>query len=162
MPEDGPGRHLPGQLHMKQALRCPGFDERQPISIGHLWYDHGERTDTRSHQLCEISGAEFIPQRQNGVSGGGLAVIEAAGEIHGKFFEGASLTANEGIYANYVMNSNMIAGKEIVIAGSRGAIIGGTAAAVNGVTAHHIGNRAGLPTIISLGVSKAMIEKEEL
>lgn len=98
---------------------------------------------------------------KNGVSGGGLAVIEAAGEIHGKFFEGASLTANEGIYANYVMNSNMIAGKEIVIAGSRGAIIGGTAAAVNGVTAHHIGNRAGLPTIISLGVSKAMIEKEE-
>ncbi|MCI8683248.1 MAG: DUF342 domain-containing protein [Lachnospiraceae bacterium] len=98
---------------------------------------------------------------KNGVSGGGMAVIEAAGEIHGKFFEGASLTSNEGIYANYVMNCNMIAGKEIVISGTRGAIIGGTAAAVNGVKAHHIGNRAGLLTNISIGVSKAMIEKEE-
>lgn len=55
----------------------------------------------------------------------------------------------------------MIAGKEIVISGTRGAIIGGTAAAVNGVKAHHIGNRAGLLTNISIGVSKAMIEKEE-
>ncbi len=98
---------------------------------------------------------------KNGVSGGGLAIIESAGDIHGKFFEGASLTANEGIYANYVMNCNMIAGKEIVISGTRGAIIGGSAAAVNGISAHHIGNRAGLLTNISLGVSQAMIEKEE-
>ncbi len=98
---------------------------------------------------------------KNGVSGGGLAVIESADDIHGKFFEGASLTANKGIYANYVMNSNLIAGKEIVISGSKGAIIGGSAAAVNGITAHHIGNRAGLLTNISLGVSKAMLEKEE-
>ncbi len=98
---------------------------------------------------------------KNGVSGGGLAVIESADDIHGKFFEGASLTANKGIYANYVMNSNLIAGKEIVISGSKGAIIGGSAAAVNGIKAHHIGNRAGLLTNISLGVSKAMLEKEE-
>ncbi|MCI8484549.1 MAG: DUF342 domain-containing protein [Lachnospiraceae bacterium] len=98
---------------------------------------------------------------KNGVSGGGLAVIESGSDIHGKFFEGASLTANEGIYANYVMNSNMVAGKEIVISGNKGAIIGGNTAAVNGVKAHHIGNRAGLMTNIFLGVSKAMIEKEE-
>lgn len=98
---------------------------------------------------------------KNGVSGGGLAVIESAEDIHGKFFESATLTANGGIYANYVMSSNMIAGKEIVISGSKGAIIGGNAAAVNGIKAHHIGNRAGLLTNISLGVSKAMIEKEE-
>ena len=98
---------------------------------------------------------------KNGVSGGGLAVIESAEDIHGKFFESATLTANGGIYANYVMISNMIAGKEIVISGSKGAIIGGNAAAVNGIKAHHIGNRAGLLTNISLGVSKAMIEKEE-
>lgn len=98
---------------------------------------------------------------KNGVSGGGLAVIESADDIHGKFFEGASLTANKGIYANYVMNSNLIAGKEIVISGAKGAIIGGSAAAVNGIQAHHIGNRAGLLTNISLGASKAMLEKEE-
>ncbi|MEH2941845.1 FapA family protein [Lachnospiraceae bacterium KK002] len=98
---------------------------------------------------------------KNGVSGGGMAVIESAEDIHGKFFEGATLTANGGIYANYVMNSNLIAGKEIEISGSKGAIIGGNAAAVNGIKAHHIGNRAGLLTNISLGVSKAMIEKEE-
>ena len=98
---------------------------------------------------------------KNGVSGGGLAVIESAGDIHGKFFEGASLTANGEICANYVMNSNLIAGRKIVISGTRGAIIGGSAAAVNGIEAHHIGNRAGLLTSIFLGVSQAMIEKEE-
>ncbi|MCI9447017.1 MAG: DUF342 domain-containing protein [Lachnospiraceae bacterium] len=98
---------------------------------------------------------------KNGVSGGGLAMIESAGDIHGKFFEGATLTANEGIYANYVMNSNLIAGKEIVISGTKGAIIGGNAAAVNKIEAHHIGNRAGLLTNISLGISQAMIQKEE-
>ncbi len=98
---------------------------------------------------------------KNGVSGGGLAIIESAGDINGKFFEGASLTANEGIYANYVMNCNMIAGTNVVISGARGAIIGGNTAAVNGIEAHHIGNRAGLLTNISLGASQAMIEKEE-
>lgn len=105
------------------------------------------------------SGKKIVIKK--GVSGGGLAKIESAGDIHGKFFEGASLTANDGIYANYVMNSNLIAGKEIVISGARGAIIGGYAAAVNKIEAHHIGNRAGLLTNISLGISQAMIQKEE-
>ncbi len=105
------------------------------------------------------SGQKIVIKK--GVSGGGLAVIESAGDIHGKFFEGASLTANGGIYANYVMNSNLIAGKDIMISGTRGAIIGGSAAAVQGIEAHHIGNRAGLLTSIFLGVSQAMIEKEE-
>ena len=59
------------------------------------------------------------------------------------------------------MNSNLIAGKDIMISGTRGAIIGGSAAAVQGIEAHHIGNRAGLLTSIFLGVSQAMIEKEE-
>lgn len=97
---------------------------------------------------------------KNGVSGGGMAVIESGGEIHGKFFEGAALTANKGIYANYVMNSNMISGGEIVISGNKGAIIGGHAAAITGIRAHHIGNRANIVTTISLGVSQAMIDKE--
>ncbi len=111
-------------------------------------------------EAAHLQGGKRIVIK-NGVSGGGLAVIESAEDIHGKFFESATLTANGGIYANYVMSSNMIAGKEIVISGSKGAIIGGNAAAVNGIKAHHIGNRAGLLTNISLGVSKAMIEKEE-
>ena len=38
------------------------------------------------------SGQKIVIKK--GVSGGGLAVIESAGDIHGKFFEGASLTAN--------------------------------------------------------------------
>ena len=98
---------------------------------------------------------------KNGVSGGGLAKIESARDIHGKFFEGATLIANDGISANYVMSSNLIAGKEVIISGARGAIIGGNTAAVNKIEAHHIGNRAGLLTNISLGISQAMIQKEE-
>ncbi len=105
------------------------------------------------------SGGKIVIKK--GVSGGGLAVIEAGGDIHGKFFEGAALVANGEICANYVMNSNLVAGKQIVISGSRGAIIGGNAAAVNGISAHHIGNRAGLLTNLTIGISKAMIEKEE-
>ncbi len=105
------------------------------------------------------SGGKTVIKK--GVSGGGLAVIEAGGDIHGKFFEGAALVANGEICANYVMNSNLVAGKQIVISGSRGAIIGGNAAAVNGISAHHIGNRAGLLTNLTIGISKAMIEKEE-
>lgn len=98
---------------------------------------------------------------KNGVSGGGYAVVKSGGEIHGKFFEGASLVAREGIYANYVMNSKLESGKEIVISGSKGAIIGGNAAAVYKIEAHHIGNRAGLLTNISLGMNQAMIQEEE-
>ena len=71
------------------------------------------------------------------------------------------MIANDGIYANYVMSSNLIAGKEVIISGARGAIIGGNTAAVNKIEAHHIGNRAGLLTNISLGISQAMIQKEE-
>ncbi|MCI9004655.1 MAG: DUF342 domain-containing protein [Lachnospiraceae bacterium] len=111
-------------------------------------------------EAAHLQGGKKIVIKK-GVSGGGYAVIESGGEIHGKFFEGASLTAKDGIYANYVMNSNLASGKEIVISGSKGALIGGNAAAVYQIEAFHIGNRAGLATNIFLGMNKEMKKKEE-
>ena len=48
-----------------------------------------------------------------------------------------------------------------MISGNKGAIIGGNTAAVYKIEAHHIGNRAGLLTNISLGMSQAMLQEEE-
>lgn len=98
---------------------------------------------------------------KNGVSGGGIAEIEAGGELRGKFFEGATIQAGETIYANYVMNCNMKSGDQIEISGTKGSIIGGTAMAVNGIKAAQIGNRANVATNIFLGVNHAMKEEEQ-
>lgn len=97
---------------------------------------------------------------KNGVSGGGMAVLEAGGEIQGKFFEGAVIRAANGIKANYAMNCNMFSGDDIVISGQRGALVGGNTEAINGVRAYHVGNRANIVTNIRIGVSRSMMEQE--
>lgn len=93
---------------------------------------------------------------RKGMNASGNGSITAGGSIEGKFFEAAVLRAGTDIHANYCMNCEAHADGEMVIFGRNGSVVGGAVYAVKQLSAQNIGNRAGIPTRINVGVSDKM------
>lgn len=96
---------------------------------------------------------------KRGVLGGGACQIQAEGTVTGKFFENATIHAGGDIAGNYALNCNIYSGGQVKISGKRGVILGGSLHAVRGLSVQNAGNHAEVATYISLGVTKAMLEK---
>ncbi len=93
---------------------------------------------------------------RKGVNGSGTGSLKAGGNIEGKFFETVTIHAENDIQANYCLNCEVYAGGTITICGSNGSVAGGVLSAVKCMEAHRVGNRAGHPTKINLGITEEM------
>ncbi|HLC42064.1 MAG TPA: FapA family protein [Methylomirabilota bacterium] len=63
---------------------------------------------------------------QGGLLGGKKATLTAAGDVQAKFIDDASVTAERNvIVAEYIMHSQVTAGRKVILRGTRGTIIGG-------------------------------------
>lgn len=96
---------------------------------------------------------------RQGVNGAGGGKIQAGGNVIGKFFEATTVIAKGDIQANYSLNCNLISDGQIEIHGRMGRIAGGTVCAAKGVTAYHIGNKAGISTILKLGLNDHILHE---
>jgi len=105
--------------------------------------------------VIESGGSILLRQ---GVNASGNGFIKAANDVTGKFFEAANVYADGNIQANYCLNCSLYSKGQITISGSKGTLAGGTISAVRGIWAYNIGNRAGIPTHLKLGINDAIVQ----
>lgn len=94
-----------------------------------------------------------------GMNGAGNGVIRAGKDVKGGFFEAVTIYAGHNIQGNYCMNSNLYAEGRVDINGS-GALVGGLTCAVRGLSAFHVGNRAGIATTVKLGFNEVLFRHQ--
>ncbi len=94
---------------------------------------------------------------RKGMNGGRSGRIYAVGSVMGKFFESVKIRASEDIRADYCMNCDLYTEGQIVISGTNGSLMGGTAFATKGVRAENIGNHAGIKTTVKLGINEKVL-----
>ncbi|MBD5458208.1 MAG: DUF342 domain-containing protein [Lachnospiraceae bacterium] len=89
---------------------------------------------------------------KNGMQGAGNGVIRAGGNVMARFLEQTQVFAGNEVNTGALLNCEVNSGQNIVIAGNRGTIIGGTVTAVEQISAASIGNRAGVTTQLVIGL----------
>ena len=88
------------------------------------------------------------------MQGGGKAKLVSGSNIYANFIEFTDVKAKGNVEANIILNSNISAGKSVVVKGKRGAIIGGVNYCVGAMSTAQAGNRAETKTVIASGISE--------
>ena len=88
---------------------------------------------------------------KEGTNAGGRGLLKAGGNVMGKFFENATIEAAGSVKANYCLNSNIVAGRNIIISGRYGMITGGNAYAGRKIESYNIGDADGTATLLNIG-----------
>ena len=89
---------------------------------------------------------------KNGMQGSGAGVIRAGGNVMARFLEQTRVYAGNEINTGAILNCDVESGHNVVIAGNKGTIIGGTVSAVEQISVASIGNRAGVTTQLVIGL----------
>ena len=89
---------------------------------------------------------------KNGMQGSGAGVIRAGGNVMARFLEQTRVYAGNEINTGAILNCDVESGHNVVIAGNKGTIIGGSVTAVEQITVASIGNRAGVTTQLVIGL----------
>lgn len=96
---------------------------------------------------------------KNGMQGRGKGHVKAGGSISGKFFEHTIVEAKNDVNANAIMNCNIKAGRDIIVVGKFGVIVGGVVSAIRNINATIVGNMSEVKTDIILGVEPNLISE---
>ncbi|MDE6602207.1 MAG: FapA family protein [Lachnospiraceae bacterium] len=96
---------------------------------------------------------------KNGMQGSGNGVIRAGRNVMARFLEQTQVYAGNEVNTGAILNCEIESGQNVVVAGNRGTIIGGSVTAVEQITAASIGNRAGVTTQLVIGLDCEFKEK---
>ena len=96
---------------------------------------------------------------KNGMQGSGNGVIRAGRNVMARFLEQTQIYAGNEVNTGAILNCEIESGQNVVVAGNRGTIIGGSVTAVEQITAASIGNRAGVTTQLVIGLDCEFKEK---
>ncbi len=99
-----------------------------------------------------IAGKDVL--LKNGMQGSGIGTINAKGNVMAKFLEQTQVHANGNISANAILNCVTESNKTILVSGTRGAILGGSAKAVEKIMAFSLGNKVGICTKLVIGLEQ--------
>lgn len=89
---------------------------------------------------------------RRGILGGGKAYLTAGGSVQAQFIERAQILAEENISSNSVLDSTLIAGKDIEITGRKGSVVGGKLKASRKIMLYNVGSLAQVHTELQVGV----------
>ncbi len=106
--------------------------------------------------IIECGGSVLLRQ---GANASGNGCIRAQKSVVGKFFEAVQVYAGENIQADYYLNCDLYAENLIFAEGRTGAVMGGTAYAAMGFRIFDAGNKAGIPTLLKMGVGAPMRQR---
>ncbi|HHW02839.1 MAG TPA: DUF342 domain-containing protein [Thermoanaerobacterales bacterium] len=111
-------------------------------------------------EAAEIdAGGNIIIKR--GIQGGGRGYLRAGGDITARYIENSNVEAGRNIVVyEAVMHSNLSAGKKIKIDGKKGLLVGGTSRAGDELVAKTIGSPMATYTEIEVGINPG--EKKRL
>ncbi len=96
-----------------------------------------------------------------GMNASGSGFIRAGKDVIGCFFEATEIYAGGNIQADYFLNCRLYSEGKINITGKKGTFAGGSAIAEKGLRAYNLGNQAGIPTYIRLGIVERVAMKEK-
>lgn len=99
-----------------------------------------------------IAGKDVL--LKNGMQGAGTGTINAKGNVMAKFLEQTQVYAKGSVSANAILNCETESGKSIIVSGTRGAILGGSAKAVEKIMAFSLGNKVGIRTKLVIGLEE--------
>ena len=111
-----------------------------------------------SASIESSEGSVFIKQ---GVNGNAVGSIKAAVDVTAKFFESCRVYAGNEIHAGYCLNCDLYSENKIIVNGKNGQLAGGTTYAKISIDMTYAGNRAGIATMIRLGVNEELSELQE-
>lgn len=97
---------------------------------------------------------------RKGVNADGKGSITAGRDISSNYIETATVKCVGDLNANYILNSNVYCESGIKISGRRGSIIGNTVYGAKKIEVNHVGNAAGVRTILKLGVNDNLIKNQ--
>ncbi len=104
------------------------------------------------------SGGNVVLKK--GMNAAGHGMITAEKDVVSRFFEAVAVTAKGNIEVDRCLNSQLSAGERIV---STRVLAGGISQAEKGFRLNHVGNQAGLPTLLKLRINdKAWEEHKKL
>lgn len=99
---------------------------------------------------CSIEAGENIVV-SSGVQGQNQAVLQAQKSLYAKYLENCRAYAQENIFADCIINSDVYSNGTIQVLTGRGVLIGGTIRAAREIYAAAVGSKAERPTDIVLG-----------
>ena len=82
--------------------------------------------------------------------------------MYDNFIEYTTVEAKGNVEANIIMKCNIKAGKDIVISGKRGAVVGGDTYCVGTLATTFLGNSVGVKTIASVGINAETEKRNHL
>lgn len=113
-----------------------------------------------------VEGATIIAEGdivlKKGMQGGGKAKIICGGNLYANFIEFTDVKAKGNVEANIILNSKISAGKNVIVKGKRGAVIGGITGAVGLLETTIAGNDSELKTVCSVGISPELDSRYHL
>lgn len=140
------------------------------IEIGNINFDGDVEVqgDVRSGLSIDAKGSIFIHGHvgacilkagknitiEKGIQGRGSCIIEASEDIACKFVESCNINAGGNIYADSVLNSTLIAQKQILVTSKNGNVISSEVYGMTGVIVKEAGNSAGVPTLLRAGLPR--------
>ncbi len=95
------------------------------------------------------AGGDIILKK--GSNQGGKGYIRAMQDVMGNFFENARIICGGSLKANYCLNSDVYADKNIEISGNKAVLAGGSVHAGEAIITYNIGNEACVMTKIKAG-----------
>lgn len=95
-----------------------------------------------------------------GMNGMGKGSIYARGNITSKYIENATIESEKSVFAEALINSNVVAGDSIILKGAPSAIIGGTSQAENVIYAKTVGGRTNPETNLIITLTKYQAEQK--
>lgn len=94
-----------------------------------------------------------------GMRGMKKGILEAKGDITGKFLEDCTIHAQGNIQAEYIINSKVSCNKDLTLMGKKGALIGGNCAVYNRVRVKVLGSASQPATLVTLGVTPELLDE---
>ena len=105
-----------------------------------------------------VEGATLISEKNisisNGMNGRGVGKLICKGSVKSKFLENSNIEVEGSVYSDAIINCNVNAGKNIILKGNRGIIIGGVCKACNVISAKTIGTKNNIQTDIVVNLEK--------
>lgn len=94
-----------------------------------------------------ISGGDIIVAK--GIHGEHSKIF-AEGGVRSGYIEFATVNCRDSIFADYILNANVLSGDKVIIEGEHGYCVGGSCVATNGIEVNILGNEANMSTKIQL------------
>lgn len=129
--------------------------------------------DVRSGLCVEADGSIFIHGHvggsrltagknitiRKGIQGRNRCYIYAGGDVACSFVERCHISADGNIYADSIMDSDIVAKQKVIVSSKKGLIVGGEVTGVQGIVAKEAGNDAGILTVLRVGATGDYFKK---